>query len=443
MKSPMPPSAAESSLYPLISESHVARLKEAYKRIAKRQEHVREIQESVGRREAELNVWRSGVPEWLIKRHRYIGSEPTEDELKEYVENAERSVTIRLKDLEKALWELSRAITALDALEADVRRISKSRKGSAKEGQLKWPKRPAYARNPWPESFPLRPMSPPVQAREPGPEIEIDDTPLVLPQPTPHRLSIQLRGISVELDARHKDASLGFTSILYTLIEENRGSRWPAIDIAMRAGISCPTLDVYLDRTPNPWLPCAFVDEVFGLRGRPVRRDAISDRLVLISEEAAGTYLATPPKRFRWSFAHRFQENQYQLEELIWAGLVKWGPQMSLAELLVDVKLPEIKEFYERHGISPPRNKAEATLLLPSLVSRIGEGSVRDWLAAVVEPSDLFELIEIPGTCREERLAVRARANVLVSSLILLGEGDPGAMRLFSSLNSSQPVDGG
>lgn len=59
------------------------------------------------------------------------------------------------------------------------------------------------------------------------------------------------------------------------------------------------------------------------------------------------------------------------------------------------------------------------------LVSIYGKEKLQCLIRSFVDTSTVIEVREIEGWDREERLGPRARANVLVSTLVLLHEGEP------------------
>jgi len=112
-------------------------------------------------------------------------------------------------------------------------------------------------------------------------------------------------------------------------------------------------------------------------------------------------------------------------------GLVRWGADMSPKELLRELPFSEVKLLFLLGGLSAPKGFDVAVARYEELVSAHGEDYLRQRIRSFVDPSEVIEVREIDGWHREERLGPRARANVLVSTLVLLSEGNRGALQVI------------
>ena len=247
--------------------------------------------------------------------------------------------------------------------------------------------------------------------------------------PSPKSFSINIAGQEVKLFARYEDGVNPFIIALEAFLYGASSSRWPAIIEATRCGIRWPQLDSYLTECKNPWLPLDFVGTEFGLRGTLSRRDELADVMALISPDAGRWYLSEQPRRCR---LNDLLNGHDILEELMVIGLVRWGPDMAPSELLRELPFLEVKSLFASAGLSPPRGYDAAVARYDDLVSIYGKEKLQCLIRSFVDTSTVIEVREIEGWDREERLGPRARANVLVSTLVLLHEEKPGALSLIN-----------
>lgn len=104
---------------------------------------------------------------------------------------------------------------------------------------------------------------------------------------------------------------------------------------------------------------------------------------------------------------------------------------MPLCDLLAEVPFPELKSAYVLAGMAAPRGFDHAKSMFEAFVDTKGETEVRGWMRRFFDPADVVVFQEPVGWDREDRLGARARANVLVSTLVVLGEGNPGPLRIL------------
>lgn len=330
-------------------------------------------------------------------------------------------------ELPERLREFAQALNAMESTSAEVDRM-------AEMGAFKGPTEPrpmpgaALAKRAWPKTWPMtraeaqaltavRDRLPSVDravalsARQP------DFTEFVLSIGT-HRLS---------MSARHSDGIETFKSELEDVTEGASSTRWRAILEAIRCDIRWPQLEAHLAK-PSPWLPTEFVGEEFGLRGSLLKREALSDLLVQLSPEAAHWYLAQMPGR---ASSEDLLMLGRKWGELVAARLVRVGEMLGIEEMLSGVPFAQVKSLFILAGLKPPTSFALAVSRFAEVRAIRTEAFLRAWLEEFFDPMGFVVVDEAPGIEREERLGPRARANVMVSSIVILAEGDPGALAIF------------
>jgi hypothetical protein len=295
-----------------------------------------------------------------------------------------------------------------------------------------WPILPKVLQDdPWPSDWPPRSS----QYERDGPEemAYIFKLNRSLPEqrlPSPTSFTLDIVGHEIKLKTLYEEGVSSFTTALNDFLTGSTSSRWPAIIEAVRCGIGWPQLDRYLAECKQPWLPEDFVGEMFGLRGTLERRDQLADIMAQISPDAGRWYLSTQPMRYR---VRGFDDLDHSiLEELMAVGLVRWGADMPVEELLHELPFSEVKSLFLLVDLSPPRGFDAAVARYRELVSAHGEDYLKRRIRSFVDPSDVIEVREVDGWHREERLGPRARANVLVSTLVLLDEENSGALQVIS-----------
>ena len=286
-------------------------------------------------------------------------------------------------------------------------------------------------RNPWPDDWPsqvkfCRHEMPLHEAFSFVKKIDLPAPPL----PTTSSFHINLAGHKIELFARYQEGIPFFKNkLLSYLYEPGVSSRWPAILEVIRCGIRWPLLERYLEEADKPWLPSEFVDEKFGLRGSLVRRDQLADFMNKISHEAAHWYLTqhTGPMILYEDF-----EDSEIIEELMSIGLIKWGPEMPTCELLRNIPFLEVKSLFALAGLKLPRGYDAAIAKFDELVDAYGEDEIKEKIKKIIDVSRIIDVLEPDGWQREERLGPRARANVLVSTLVMLSEENAGPLCIIN-----------
>lgn len=375
---------------------------------------------SIPRQEAEVKEWKENLT--TIAATRYPGhdvsSYPVQTRMQREFEQLDRyrsELPDRLNNYSKALQKLER--TTGEVIEA-AKRVSAG-------NCVPWPKPPkVLLADPWPRDWPQRPLLGKEGPAEMAYEFEAE----ILPprrMPSPTTFTLEIAEHSLELNARYEEGVSYFSDELYSSIRG--GSRWPAITEAVRCGIYWRQLDSYLAECNQPWLPEFYVGEMFGLRGILECRDQLADFLAQLSPEAGRWYLSTQPIRSR---AGSLDSLDY-IEELMAVGLVRWGPEMPPAELLGEIPFAEVKLLFMLAGLSPPRGFEAAVARYGELVSAHGQEFLWRRIRSYIDPSEVVEVREIDGWHREERLGPRARANLMVSTLILLSDINSGAQQVI------------
>ncbi|MEY8772980.1 hypothetical protein AB6T85_21445 [Erwinia sp. ACCC 02193] len=249
------------------------------------------------------------------------------------------------------------------------------------------------------------------------------------PQPSLIPFHINLAGQKIELLARYQEGISLFQADLYALNDRSYTSRWPTILEVIRCGIRWPILDQYLEEAEAPWLPKDFVDEVFGLRGSLTRRDKLADVMNQISKDTAYWYLSNWTGR---TVLNEDFNDKDIIEELMSVGLVKWGGDISTYEMIYNIPFPEIKYLFAYADLKIPKSYNIAVDRFNELIKAYGKDEIEWKIKSLVDVSRVIDVLEVDGWDREERLGVRARANVLVSTLIMLDEGDPGPLNIIN-----------
>lgn len=289
---------------------------------------------------------------------------------------------------------------------------------------------PVLRRNPWPENWPPQKnfifRETPYHAYSFVKKIPLP----ARPEPSLTPFCINLADHEIELFARYQEGITFFKEALSSfLYVSGFSSRWPAILEAIRCGIRWPLLDQYLEKVEEPWLPREFVNEEFGLRGSLARRDQLADIMNSVSQEAAHWYLT---QHTGSTVLHEDFVDTAIIEELMGIGLIKWGPEMPTSELLRNIPFPEVKSLFALASLTPPRGYNAAVTRFNELTEAYGMDGIEYKIRCLVDVSRIIDVLEINGWEREERLGPRARANVLVSTLVMLDEGDPGPIRIIN-----------
>ncbi|MCL6358128.1 hypothetical protein EXT68_22160 [Pectobacterium parmentieri] len=246
------------------------------------------------------------------------------------------------------------------------------------------------------------------------------------PEPSLTPFHMNLAGYEIELFASYQNGIPIFKDQLSAfLYDPEFSSRWPAILEAIRCGIRWPLLDRYLEEAGEPWLPRAFVAQEFGLRGSLYRRDQLADVMNQVSQEAAHWYLT---QHTGSTILYEDFVDTDIIEELMSIGLIKWGPEMPARELLRYIPFTEVRSLFALADLIPPRGFDAAVAKFNELIEAYGKDEIEYKIKCLIDVSRIIDVLEINGWEREERLGVRARANVLVSTLVMLDEGDPGPL---------------
>lgn len=322
---------------------------------------------------------------------------------------------------------------ALKALEQVKKKIisAKARASSPEMASLMKSCPQVLRRNPWPDDWPPQIK---FHCRETlFHEVHSFMKNITLPAPPQPSLTpfhINLAGHEIELFARYQEGIPFFKDKLSAfLYEPGCSSRWPAILEAIRCGIRWPLLDRYLEEAEEPWLPREFVDKEFGLRGSLVRRDQLADVMNQVSQEAAHWYLN---QHTGSTILYEDFADKDVIEELMSIGLIKWGPDMPTCELLRSIPFPEVKSLFALADLTPPRGYNAAVAKFNELIEAYGKDEIEHKIKCFIDVSRIIDVLEIDGWEREERLGPRARANVLVSTLVMLDEGNPGPLCIIN-----------
>jgi hypothetical protein len=120
------------------------------------------------------------------------------------------------------------------------------------------------------------------------------------------------------------------------------------------------------------------------------------------------------------------------IEELMSINLIQWGPDMPPSELLRSIPFPEVKFLFAYADIVPPRGYDAAIAKYDLLLNAYGKDELMWEITNQVDATHIIEVLEPEGWDREDRLGPRARANILVISLIYLHEGHSGPLRILN-----------
>lgn len=403
-------------------------LNSTYARAMQAREAVEHRMASMPRQEDVVRQWQEDPVVMAATHYPDFGvsSYPVQNRMQQEFETLERYRT----ELPERLKCYAAALQAIDQTVEDV--LISSRRASPSWPTVPWPSPPKVLRDdPWPSDWPQRPQSCDCEGED-GLAYTFD-TNRLLPPPRPSSATLFTLNIAdheVELESLYEEGVNSFRSAFEDYLYGLTSSRWPAIIEVIRCGICWPDLDRYLAESSQPWLPRFFVDETFGLRGTLNRRDELADLMAEISPDAGRWYLSTQPMRYR---IENFGDvDQSILEELMAVGLVRWGPDMPIHEMLREIPFSEVKLLFLLAGSSPPRGFDSAVARFGELLLAHGEDYLKRRIRKFVDPSAVIEVREIDGWHREERLGPRARANVLVSTLILLNDGDPEALQVIA-----------
>ncbi len=328
---------------------------------------------------------------------------------------------------------LAKYAEALKALEQVKKRIlsAKARASSPEMASLLKSCPQVLRRNPWPDDWP-----PQIKfhcLKTPLHEAHCFRKNIVLPAPPEPSLTpfhINLAGHEIELFARYQEGIPFFKNQLSAfLYEPGFSSRWPAILEAIRCGIRWPLLDRYIEEAEEPWIPREFIAEELGLRGSLNRRDQLADVMNQVSQEAAHWYLT---QHTGSTILYEDFVDTDIIEELMSIGLIKWGPELPTRELLRYIPFPEVKLLFLLADLAPPRGFDAAVAKYNELIEAYGKNEIEYKIKCLIDASRIIDVLEIDGWGREERLGPRARANVLVSTLVMLDEGDPGPLCIIN-----------
>lgn len=330
------------------------------------------------------------------------------------------------EELPQRMGAFARALQQMEVVEQDVDLLA--RQGAFKGKAVKRPTPGAkLKRSAWPKSWPMTFDQARTQAivRDQLPKIE---RVLLSPiDPEPLEFSVLVGGRELAMTARYRCGVEHFRNALGEYAGGKSSTRWPAIIEAIRCDIRWPALEEHLTK-PFPWLPRDYVDEEFGLRGSLAKREMLSDLLIQLSPEAARWYLNEMPGRIATEYA---PSRGMVLSELASAGLVRVGATMSIEDMIHSVPFPQIKNLFTLAGLRAPVSFYAAVKRFAELRAVRDERYLRTWLEQFLDPLGYLVVTEPPSFTREERLGPRARANVMVSSLVMLAEGDRGALSIF------------
>lgn len=330
------------------------------------------------------------------------------------------------EELPQRLGAFARALQQMETVAREVDQLVE--RGVFKAAGVPRPKPgSALSQSAWPKSWP---MSFHEARTEP---IVRDQLPSIKPvmltpcQPDQIEFFILIGERKLKMTARYVSGVERFRSEFEEYAEGQSSTRWRAILEAIRCDIRWPLLEQHLTK-PSPWLPEDFVGEEFGLRGSLAKREALSDLLVQLSPDAARWYLAQMPGRTPTQYA---PDRSLELSELVSAGLVRVGEMMSVEEMLPGVPFPQIKNLFTLAGLKAPASFSLAASRFSEVRAFRDESYLRAWLEEFLDPRGYLVVLEPPSFTREERLGPRARANVMVSSLAMLAEGNRGALSIF------------
>jgi hypothetical protein len=410
-----------------IEKSLAAILDGAYARALVAREAVEHRLASIPRQEAVVRQWRENLPAMAATHY------PGYDVSSYPVETRMRKEFATLERYQAELPErLDRYATALQTIDRTIEEILGLIKRASPSGPtVPWPPLSKPLKDdPWPSGWPPRPSRCECAGSNEMAYVFDSGRSLSPPRPpSPTTFFLDIAGHVIELGSHYEEGASSFAIALEEYLNGATSSRWPALIEAIRCGIRWSQLDSYLAECKQPWLPEDFVGEMFGLRGTLERRDDLADVMAQISPDAGRWYLTTQPMRYLVQMLDNL--NHDILEELMAVGLVRWGADMSPKELLRELPFSEVKLLFLLGGLSAPKGFDVAVARYEELVSAHGEDYLRQRIRSFVDPSEVIEVREIDGWHREERLGPRARANVLVSTLVLLSEGNRGALQVI------------
>ncbi len=289
------------------------------------------------------------------------------------------------------------------------------------------PKTPGFLlKNRWPKAWPMSEVEAIAVPPEAAPVFDYPaDVTFSHRDPIPTNFSIKLDSHTIALSTRYEDGIKQFTIELNYLLRGSSPSRWIAISLAVLFDIRWPALENHLACCTDPWLPRFFVDETFGLRGDLSRREDLSDFYSRLNMDAAMWYMKTTPGCQGVKSLETLLD--VDIGQLVKSGLVKFAPILPVHELLSFLSHAEVKLLFTLAGLPAPRSHQVALERYPELLSARGEKYLHDHLTTLIGPEWLLRVNEVPGFSREQRLGPRARANLMVSSLIALNDEDHGA----------------
>lgn len=411
-----------------IAKPLAAVLDSAYARALEAREAVEHRLASIPRQETVVRQWQENLPAMAATHYPGydVSSYPVQTRIQREFATLER--------YQAELPErLDRYATTLQTIDRTIEEVLGLIKRASPSGPtVPWPPLPKVLQDDlWPSGWPPRPS--PCECGGVGEMAYIFDSNRSLPPPrlsSPTLFTLDIADHVIELESLYEEGVRSFTFAFEDYLNGVTSSRWPAIIEVVRCGICWPQLDRYLAECKQPWLPQFFVDETFGLRGTLERRDELADLMAEISPDVGRWYLSTQPMRYRVQTFDDLAPSV--LEELMAIGLVRWGPDMPPEELLHEVPFSEVKLLFLLAGLSPPRGFDAAVARYGELVLAHGEDYLKRRIRSFVDPSEVIEVREVDGWHREERLGPRARANVLVSTLVLLNDRDPEALQVIS-----------
>lgn len=407
-------------------------LTSAYRLAMTAREAVEHRLASMGPQERIVQRWQENPIGMAAKRYpgRELSSYPVQTRMAREIDKLNRY----REELPKRLQEY---VSALDAMDRRIRQVYAACERTGTKGStVPWPHPPApLTSDPWPKHWPPRLQPDIATTGLSNATAYTFDFTRKLPPPRPadrRAFTREIAGRLVKLEAFYADGIGRFMGALYTYLDGESSSRWEAITEAVRTGIRWPQLDRYLAECATPWLPRDFVDEQFGLRGSLARRDDLAALLSTVSTGAGTWYLSQYPGLKALSEDTLLDVDVDELEQLMAAGLVASGTVMPTDDLLVLVPFGEVRALFALAGLPSPRGYEAAKARFADIVATLGNDYIESWIREYVDPSRFIKVREPCGWSREERLGARARANVMVSTLIMLHEGDPGPEQILT-----------
>lgn len=399
-----------------------------FERVASAREAVEHRLESLAKQEKLVECWTNDSENMAAREYpgHALSSYPVQTRMARELDKLHRYRS----ELPERMFEYAYALNKINSMEANVDKLAR---GVFKGVLTPRPAPPSFLnKNPWPSSWPMRKFeAEAVKVKKHIPPQINRTTVLTDREPEYVEFILNVSEHEVMLTARYGDGIQYFTSEFEDFVENTSSSRWRAITEAIRCDIRWPQLEQYLSNSPAPWLPRLYVDEEFGLRGSMAKREALSDLMAKLSPNAARWYLSQQPGRVA---AEGIDLLPNELSQLFAAGLVRVGSDMSVENLLESVPFTEVKCLFILAGLAAPSSYKLAVTRFPEVRAVRTEWDLRSWLEEFVDSAGLLEVMEVPSLTREERLGPRARANVLVSSLVLLADGDSGAHEILKCL---------